>query len=164
MIYYKNPAVQTKEQAEQLLSAMDTFVSSGAGGQPRLDSELTKIWNQGKKRLAWEWSEESQQEINQREQQEKAQADQIAIYKNDLELWKNEKIRPVRDMLMAQWVDYYASKPLWWNDLVSNNPDMVAEITAIRQVLLDWPATFTKYVTDKTIESKRPAKPSYITG
>ena len=164
MIYYKNPVVQTKEKVEQLLSDMDKFVSTGIGGQPRLDQELTKIWNKGNGHLPWEWSEESQQEINNREQQEQSKADQIEAYKNDLELWKNKKVRPIRNVLMSQWVDHFASKPLWWSDLISNNPDMIAEILVTRQVLLDWPATFTEYVTDQSIESKKPVKPSYITG
>jgi len=161
--YYKNPAVQTKEQAKQLLSAMDDFVSSGEGGQPRLDLELTKIWNQGNGHLSWEWSEETQQEIEQRGSQDQSKLDQIAAYKNDPELFLNEKVRPWRNSKLAEWVDVYAGKPLLWYDLVANKPDMVEEITAMRQTLLDWPATFTKYVTDQTIESRKPDKPLYIT-
>lgn len=157
--YYKNPAVQTKEQAEQLLSAMDTFISKGIGAQPRLDLELTKIWNQGKGHLPWEWSEESQQEIDQKEQQDQSQADKIAAYKADLKLFLDEKVRPWRNSKLAEWVDSYAGRPLLWADL---SEEMKTKIMDTRSILLEWPATFTKYVTDQTIESKKPAKPSYI--
>lgn len=165
IIIHKTLNIKSTNDVEDQLSAQDAFVSGGTGhGSPDINPDVMKIWNNGEKRLQYEFKEETRQEIEQRKTREKAESVQTEAYQNDLELWKNERVRPIRDQLMAQWVDHYASKPLWWNDLVSNNPDMVAEITATRQILLDWPATFTKYVTDQTIESKKPAKPSYITG
>jgi len=158
-IYHKNPAVQTKEQAEQLLSAMDDFVSRGIGGQPRLDPALTKIWDHGNGHLSWEWSEETQQEIEQRESQDQTKLDKIESYKSDLKLFLDEKVRPWRKSKLAEWVDAYAGRPLLWGEL---SEEIKTEITNTRTILLEWPATFTKYVTDQTIESKKPVKPSYI--
>ncbi len=163
--YYKNTVVQTEERANELLSAMDEFVATGktlefGNGKPILDLELTKIWNQGNGHLSWEWSEETQQEIDQRESQDQADADKIAAYKSDPELFLNEKIRPWRDWALVEWVDKYAGRPLLWESLDS---EMQTKIRDKRDELLGWPATFTKYVTDQTIESKKPAKPSYVT-
>ncbi len=158
-IYYKNLSAQTKQQADQLLSDMDNFVSSGSGGQPRLDAQLTKIWNQGGKRLDWQWSEETQQEIEQKEQSTQSETDKITAYKNDLELWKNEKVRPWRNWAISAWIDSVRDHGEMWEE---QTEEVKAELKAKRIELKDWPATFTKYVTDQTIEDRKPVKPSYI--
>lgn len=161
--YYKNSIIQTEEQVRGMISTMNDFVNPD---HPRtvpiiLDAVLTKIWNEGKN-LDWKWSEESQQEIDQKEQQDQAEADKITSYKNDIVLWKNEKIRTIRNRLMSLWVDSIVDHTLLWTEFQEEKPGAAAELLEMRQTLKDWPATFTKYVTDQTIESKKPSKPSYI--
>lgn len=167
MIYYKNPQVQTQEHLEELFDGMDNFVSGGTGKpQPRLDVNALKIWNDGK-RLSYEWSDktkdEIEEEIEQAEREEqKAQAEQekIDAYKADLELFKDEKIRPWRDWAMVSWFDSIRSKPELWEE---QTDEVKTEALALRGTLKTWPDTFTKYVTDQTIDNKKPTKPSYIT-
>jgi len=157
---HKTLTVVSAEYIEKRLAQQDAFASGGTGpGSPNIEPEIMEIWNQGKERLSYEFIEESQQEIDQKEARDTAEAEKIEAYKSDLELWKNEKVRPIRDSLMFMWVDYYASKPLLWAGL---EEVMKTEISDTRQILLDWPATFTKYVTDQEIEAQKPATPSYI--
>ncbi len=157
--YYKNNTIQTKEQAEKKLGEIDAFITGGPGkAKPLLDAQLMKIWNNGD-RLPWEFVEETQQEIDAKEEQDQAALDKIEAYKNDFELFLNEKVRPWRGWALIEWVDKYAGKPLLWESL---SEEMQSKIRDKRDELLAWPATFTKYVTDQTIESKKPANPSYI--
>jgi len=160
IIYYKNINVQTKEKAEKLLSDMDGFVTGGPGrSMPRLDAELAIIWNGGN-RLPWEWSEKTQQEISLQEKIEEQEKTQVDAYKADIELWKNERIRPWRDRALIEWFDSLRSKPELWNEQTQEIKD---EALTLRRDLLDYPDKFSNYVTDKTVENRRPAKPSYIT-
>jgi len=154
--------VQTKEQIEQLLSEMDDFVNPNKNPsgkpQPKLDYELMKIWNGGN-HLEWEWSEKTPKEDAQREANEQIIQDKINEYKNNLELFKNEKIRLWRDWALVNWFDSLRSKPELWED---QSQEIKNEALAMRRELLDFPDKFINYVIDKTIESRKPAKPSYI--
>ncbi len=157
--YYKNNTIQTKEQADQKLAEMDAFVTGGPGkAKPLLDVQLTKIWNNGD-RLSWEFYEETQQEIDIKEAQDQSALDKIEAYKSDLKLFLDEKVRPWRDRVMVAWFDSIRSKPELWEEQDQGVKD---EALLMRQTLKEWPATFTKYVTDQTIEGKKPVKPSYI--
>ena len=166
-IYHKNKTVQTEEQAEQLLSALDEFIATGTSlmfgnAQPILDQELKIIYRDY--RNDWEWSEESKQEIDQREKQDQEESDKIAVYKNDLVLWKNERVKPLRntDLNNVLWIRDRHRDQVEIGGNKDLTPEQFSDFLVYIQELRDWPATFTKYVTDKTIESRRPEKPSYI--
>jgi len=153
--YYKNIRVQTKEHADLLLDEMDNFISSGIGGQPRVDSELMKIWNNGD-RLPYEFSEKPQEETDKEEQLAQSKIDKIELYKNDLELWKDEQIRPTRNSLMSQWVDSIRDHGALWEE---QSEEVKSELLSKREELKAWPSTFTEYVENPEL----PEKPSYIT-
>ena len=153
--YYKNAKTLSRESAELSMTRMDKFVKDGSGGQPRLDPELIKIWNNGD-RLDYEFYEKSQQEIDQEEKLVQSKIDQINLYKDDLELWLDRVARPMRDNAMVLWFDSIRSKPELWNE---QSDGVKEEALSIRQTLLDWPSTFTEYVENPEL----PEKPSYIT-
>jgi len=153
--YYKNTQVQTREHADLLLSEMDNFISTGIGGQPRIDSELMKIWNNGV-RLPYEFIEKTQQEIEQEDQSSQSKIDQINLYKNDTGLWKDEQIRPIRDNLMSKWVDSIRDHGALWEE---QTEEIKSELLEKREELKSWPSTFLEYIENPEL----PEKPSYIT-
>ncbi len=158
--YFKNKNFQAKKQAEQAMSDMDDFIdpNNPRNIPPRLDNKLNKIWNNGR-RLTWEWSEDSEQQINSEDMEDQDKANQAERYRNDIELWKNEIIRPIRNYLMVEWFDSLRSKPELWDE---QNEEVKTEARELRQILKDWPAIFTEYVTDQEIEDLKPSIPSYI--
>jgi hypothetical protein len=162
IIYRKNQFTTSKEQAEKLLAAMDDFVNSPTTtgkGQPRLDSELMKIWNGGQ-RLEWEWSEETRAEYERRKRLEKRVAEELVLFKADNEAWKNAKIRPWRNLKLAEWIDDTFIRPLLY-DLTEKQ---ATERVKKRQELLNWPARpeFESYMSDEKIAKFKPEAPSWI--
>ncbi len=162
IIYRKNSAIKTQGQAENLLKAMDDFIkyaqSEVGTGQPNLDPELLLIWNQGNP-LKWQWENETQVEFDQRFKKEEAEKEEIEKFQADLNLWRNEKIRPIRNNLLDQWFDAVRSKPELWKEMSEAQQN---EALTLRQTLLDWPEIFTEYKSDSEIENSKPEKPSYI--
>ena len=161
IIYRKNQYMTSSEQAEELLAAMDNFINNPVIGkpQPRLDIELMKIWNAGK-RLEWEWSEESKAEYERRKEREKLTEEELALFKADNEAWKNARIRPWRNQKLAQWIDDTFVRPLLY-DLTEKQE---AERIKKRRELLDWPALpeFESYISDEEVDALRPEPPSWI--
>jgi hypothetical protein len=155
IIYRKNPFVQTQEQALNILEAMDDFVNNPEPGKtpPDMDNELRYIWNNGDW-LEWDWSDETEAEESTRlAEEEKEQR-----LKDDLEYFKDVKIRPWRNQNLFEWIDDTFAKPLKYK-LSSQQEVERAELHA---ELLDWPELFTEYKTDEEIDDLKPDPPSWI--
>lgn len=161
IIYRKNQYVTSREQAEELLAAMDDFINTPVIGkpQPRLDIELMKIWNNGQ-RLEWEWSEETKTEYERRKELEKREAEELALFKADNKVWKNARIRPWRNQKLAQWIDDTFLRPLLYNLTGKQETERIKK----RQELLDWPALdeLESYKSDEEVQTLKPEAPSWI--
>lgn len=161
IIYRKNQYVTSDERAEALLAAIDDFINNPVigKGQPRLDAELMKIWNNGK-RLEWEWSGETQVEYERRKERERLAAEELALFKADNEAWKDAKIRPWRNQKLAEWIDDTFVRPLFY-DLTEKQE---AERIEKRQELLDWLALpeFENYMSDEEVAEFKQEAPSWI--
>lgn len=160
-IYRKNSYVKSKEQAEELLAAMDDFVFKPVIGRamPGLEPGLARIWNNGK-HLEWSWEEETEQAYKRRLKQEEKQTEELKKLKSDLEYFKDMKIRPWRNQKLSEWIDATFLKPLQYK----LSAKQIEERKKLRQKLLDWPALFETYKTEAEIEESRPAPPTWISG
>lgn len=158
--YIKNSQVQTEAQAEALLTAQDDFITNyQAGSIPiPLDSHLRKIWNNGT-HLTWQWSNESQQEYDQRITQETAEDDKLALLQSDNDHFLDIKIRPWRNGKLREWIDDTYIKPLKYNLTAGQ----ITERTDLHQELLAWPALtdFSSYKTDTEIDVCKISAPSW---
>ena len=167
-IYRKNIHVKTQQEANDLLDAMDNWINNPqaiGSAPPELPPELAKIWNNGE-RLAWAWSEESEQEEAQRLAKEAAEAEQLTYWQNpaNLEDWKDAKVRPKRDQKLLEWIDEPAHLDLKY-DFTNWTEAQQTERADKRQELLDFPAhvDLQEYKTDAEVDALFPAAPSYIT-
>jgi hypothetical protein len=160
IIYRKNQTVRTEEQANNLLDAQDDFVNNPGSERPAptLDPILRIIWNGGE-RQEWEWSDETSREYTRRIAQEKAEEAKIEGYKADLELWKNEVVRPCRDRRLNIWIDITYIRGKQYEAMTEAEK---VERDTKYQELLDWPDTITEYKADAELELLKPSAPSYL--
>lgn len=159
-ILRKSVAVRTEEEAAALLAAMDDFINNPEPGkaQPVLSQRLMEIWNGGDT-FEWEWSDETQEEYDIRTAEEDAAAVELSELQNNLEYFKDTKIRPWRNQKLIEWVDETFIKPLKYALTEAQETERIN----IRSELLDWPDTFTEYKTDEEIDALRPSAPGWIT-
>ena len=156
-IYYKNKNVISEEEFIETLNLLDDFIKNPEPGKPmpQADAQLMKIWNGGD-HLDYEFSEETKEEAEQREA-EKALLD---FYKNaeNLEAWKDAKVRPLRNALFDPWINDVSMRPTKYKSYNVTQE----EIDAKHKELCDWPSTFEAWVSDEEIEAAKPSPPSWI--
>jgi len=159
--YRKNYLVTTETQAQALLDAQDDFYANPNTEMPAplLGSHLLKIWNGGV-HLEWEWSDESQQEYDQRTAKEAVDAAELALLQSNNDHFIEVKIRRWRNGKLTEWIDETYIKPEKYNLTAGQ----ITERSAIRQELVDWRdlADFTTYKTDDEIDALKPNSPSWI--
>ena len=156
MRYYKNNDIKTREQLESEFDKYDSFIHGGTGiAQPRLDETALKIFNNGD-RLVYEFVHESEKELMRVESIEQSKIERETKYKNDIELWKDEKIRPIRNQLMSLWVDSIRDHGELWDE---QSDEVKSELLSKRQELKEWPSLLTEYTENPAL----PEKPSYVT-
>lgn len=159
--YRKNHLVITETQAQALLDAKDDFTDNPVVGlpAPALDGHLLKLWNGGD-HLEWEWSDESQQEYDQRTAKEAAVTAEQDKLESDNDHFIEVKIRSWRNGKLKQWIDDTYLKPLKYNLTGAQ----ITERVDLRQELLDWTALtdFSTYKTDTEIDALKPSNPTWI--
>jgi len=160
-IYRKNHKIQTQEQAEALLDALDDLINNPEIGKvpPRADRQLLKICNNGE-RLDWEWEDEEQWEYDRRIATEQAETDLLNFYQNTehLDVWKTRKVRPLRDQRLRLWIDETFIKPLLYNLTYEQEAERISK----RIELLDWPDTFEEWESDEDVKAAMPTAPSWV--